>query len=117
VGEIEADESFIGGKARFMNANKRAEKIHGRGPEGKAIVAAVLERGGQIRAEVVPTRRKKELYDHVVENVEKAARYLPMSCSPTMLWIWSSNTKSSTTRKSTFAATSIRTDVRTSGAS
>jgi transposase-like protein len=34
-GEIEADESFIGGKARFMHAHKRAEKIHGRGPDGK----------------------------------------------------------------------------------
>jgi transposase-like protein len=72
-GEIEADESFIGGKARFMHRDKRAEKIHGRGPEGKAIVAAVLERGGEIRAKVVPTRRKKELYQHVTENVEKGS--------------------------------------------
>lgn len=73
TGESEADESFIGGKARFMHANKRAEKIHGRGPEGKAIVAAVLERGGEIRAKVVATRRKKELYQHVVENVRKGS--------------------------------------------
>jgi cytoskeletal protein CcmA (bactofilin family) len=48
-GEVEADESFIGGKARNMHANKKAEKIHGRGPDGKAIVAAVLERGGEVR--------------------------------------------------------------------
>jgi transposase-like protein len=68
-GEIEADESFIGGKARFMHAHKRAEKIHGRGPERKTIVAAVLERGGQIRAKVVKTRRKKELHKLVAENV------------------------------------------------
>lgn len=72
-GEIEADESFIGGKARFMHANKKAEKIHGRGPDGKAIVAAVLERGGEIRAKVVPSRRKGELYKHVAENVEKGS--------------------------------------------
>jgi hypothetical protein len=52
-GKIEADESFIGGKARNKHAWKRAEKIHGRGPEGKAIVAAVLERGGQIRAKAL----------------------------------------------------------------
>src|SRR5579863_940862 len=69
-GEIEADESFIGGKARFMHAHKRAKKIHGRGPEGKTIVAAVLERGGEIRAKVVKTRRKKELHKLVVDNVE-----------------------------------------------
>ena len=69
-GEIEADESFIGGKARNMHAKKRAEKIHGRGPDGKAIVAAVLERGGEIRAKVVKTRRKNELYERGCENVE-----------------------------------------------
>src|ERR1700686_1988737 len=36
-GGVEADETFIGGKARNMHAHKRAEKIHGRGPVGKAI--------------------------------------------------------------------------------
>jgi transposase-like protein len=69
-GEVEADESFIGGKARFMHAHKRAEKIHGRGPDGKAIVAAVLERGGEIRTRVMKTRRKPDLHSLVRENVE-----------------------------------------------
>src|ERR1035438_217005 len=69
-GEIEADESFIGGKARNMHAKERAEKIHGRGPDGKASVAAVLERGGQIRAKVVKTRRKADVQALVRENVE-----------------------------------------------
>ena len=53
-----------------MHAHKRAEKIHGRGPDGKAIVAAVLERGGEIRAQVVKTRRKPDLQAMVRENVE-----------------------------------------------
>jgi transposase-like protein len=69
-GEIEADESFIGGKARNMHAHKSAEKIHDRGPDGKAIVAAVLERGGEIRAKVVKTRRKADVQVLVRENVE-----------------------------------------------
>ena len=34
TGTVEADETFIGGKARNMHGDKRAEKIHGRGPEG-----------------------------------------------------------------------------------
>lgn len=70
AGEIEADESFIGGKARNMHADKRAEKIHGRGPEGKAIVAAVLQRGGKVRAKVVDTRKKKDLQALVRNHVE-----------------------------------------------
>ena len=69
-GEVEVDETFIGGKARNMHADKRAEKIKGRGPGGKAIVAAVLERGGKVRAKVVGKRKKKDLQGLVRENVE-----------------------------------------------
>jgi transposase-like protein len=69
-GEVEADESFIGGKARNMHPNERAEKIHGRGPEGKAIGAAVLERGGEVRAKVVATRKKADVQKLVRDNVE-----------------------------------------------
>src|SRR6202011_5292278 len=38
TGTVEADETFIGGKARNMHKGKREEVIHGRGPMGKAIV-------------------------------------------------------------------------------
>ena len=69
-GEVEVDETFIGGKARNMHADKRAEKIQGRGPKGKAIVAAVLERGGQVRARVIANRRKKSLHSLVKDNVK-----------------------------------------------
>jgi len=70
AGEVEVDETFIGGKARNMHAAERAEKITGRGPEGKTIVAAVLERGGTVRAKVCKTRRKPELQAMIRENVE-----------------------------------------------
>src|SRR5439155_15877869 len=69
-GDVEVDETFIGGKARNMHKAERACKITGRGPEGKAIVAAVLERGGKVHAKVVSTRRKPELQALVSENVE-----------------------------------------------
>ena len=72
-GEIEADETFIGGKARNMHAKKRREKIHGRGPVGKAIVAGVLERGGEVRTKVVTKRRKKQLQGLIRDNVESGA--------------------------------------------
>jgi transposase-like protein len=64
------DETFIGGKARNMHKSERARKITGRGPEGKTIVAAVLERGGKVRAKVVTDRRKPALQALVRENVE-----------------------------------------------
>jgi transposase-like protein len=68
-GQVEADETFIGGKARNMHSGKRAKKITGRGPKDKAIVMGVLERGGEVRAAVVPTRRKGDVQKHVREHV------------------------------------------------
>jgi len=70
-GEVEVDETFIGGKARNMHKDVKARKIQGRtGPEGKAIVAAVPERGGKVRARVIDKRRKSQLHALVNENVE-----------------------------------------------
>jgi len=70
-GEVEVDETFIGGKARNMHGDVKARKIQGRrGTEGKAIVAAVLERGGKVRARVVDKRKKKDLQALVREHVE-----------------------------------------------
>jgi transposase-like protein len=68
-GEVEVDETFIGGKARNMHADKRAKKIKGRGTEGKAIVAAVLERGGKVRTKVIESRRKRQLHELIKHNV------------------------------------------------
>jgi transposase-like protein len=74
TGTVEADETFIGGKARFMHSDKRAEKIHGRGPEGKAIVFGLLEREtGKVRATVVSGRRKQHLHREIRENVAPGA--------------------------------------------
>lgn len=68
-GEVEADESFIGGKARNMHASKRKTRIEGRGTVGKAIVMGVLERKGKVRATVVETRRKHEIQAEVRKHV------------------------------------------------
>ncbi len=70
-GTVEADETFVGAKARNMHASKRAEKIHGRGPMGKAIVFGLLDREtGKVRAEVVSNRKKKGLQPIIRECVE-----------------------------------------------
>ena len=68
-GEIEADETMIGGKARNMHPGKR-NKARQLDNFGKAIVSAVLERHGKVRATVVPNRRKPAIQAHVREHVE-----------------------------------------------
>jgi transposase-like protein len=72
-GEVEVDETFIGGKARNMHAAKRRAKIHGRGPQDKAIAFGMVERGGKVRAGTVHTRRGEELQAHIRECVEAGA--------------------------------------------
>jgi transposase-like protein len=68
-GQIEADETFIGGKARNMHKDKRAEKITGTGPKDKTAVMGILERGGKIVTKVVPNRKKKALQSAIREHV------------------------------------------------
>jgi transposase-like protein len=69
-GEVEADETFIGGKARNMHADKRAIKITGTGGKDKTMVMGILERGGKVRTKVVENRKKKALQAEVREHVE-----------------------------------------------
>jgi transposase-like protein len=68
-GEIEVDETFIGGKARNMHLDKREKEITGRGAKGKAAVLGFLRRGGEVQAEVVPNRKKHTLQSMVRNHV------------------------------------------------
>jgi transposase-like protein len=69
-GEVEADETFIGGKARNMHKDKRAAKITGTGGKDKTMVMGVLERGGKVRTAVISNRKKKALQTEVRKHVE-----------------------------------------------
>jgi len=73
AGEVEIDETFIGGKARNMHKAKRERKITGTGGKDKVVVMGMMERGGNVRAFVVDNRRKKELQKNIREHVEAGA--------------------------------------------
>ena len=74
TGTVEADETFIGGKARNMHAGKR--KVKGRGAAGKAVVMGLLERhgkeeeGSKVKAFVVGNTKRKSLQPIIREHVE-----------------------------------------------
>jgi transposase-like protein len=72
-GEVEADETFIGGKSRNMHLSKRQRRITGTGGKDKTAVMGMLERGGNIRLAVVPGRRKAALQAEVKKHVEAGA--------------------------------------------
>lgn len=69
-GHVEVDETFIGGKARFMHKNERERKIKGTGGYGKVAVMGLLERHGEVRVHVVGDRRRKSLDGSVREHVK-----------------------------------------------
>src|SRR5438093_9333418 len=68
-GQIEADETYIGGKARNMHKAERARKITGTGGKDKTAVMGILERGGKVRTKVVDNTKKKTLQSEIREHV------------------------------------------------
>ena len=72
-GEVEADETFIGGKARNMHLSKRKRRITGTGTKDKTAVMGILERGGKVKTTVVPNRKKTALQAEVKKHVEAGA--------------------------------------------
>jgi transposase-like protein len=70
-GEIEVDETYIGGKARNMHPEKRKRRITAHGPnKDKTIVMGILERGSEVRAIVVPGTKRRILQGEVRKHVE-----------------------------------------------
>src|SRR5689334_17917175 len=74
-GQVEADETFIGGAARNMHAKVKKEKQEAGRYYGKTIVMGLLERhprnGSKIQLKVVPDTGWKTLQPEVRKNVER----------------------------------------------
>jgi transposase-like protein len=74
TGEVEADETFIGGLARFMHKDQKA-RITGTGGAGKVAVMGLLERHGpdkhsRVKANVVRNVQRDTLHNAIRDNVE-----------------------------------------------
>ncbi len=74
-GHVEVDETFIGGRARFMHTHRRNAKIKGTGPMGKS---AVMGRHGpdktsRVKVSVVRSTRRHLLQPEVRESVERGS--------------------------------------------
>lgn len=82
MGYVEADETYIGGKARNMHEGPKRRIIKsGRGLVGKIAVAGLLDRHGkgadgpsQMRAMVVPNVSRPVLRDFIKQNVADGSR-------------------------------------------
>ncbi len=72
AGEVEIDETFVGGKAHNMHKAKR-ERLGGRGTAGKQAVFGAVERKGNVVAVTVPNTDRLTLMPHIQKNVSPTA--------------------------------------------
>lgn len=80
-GDVEVDETFVGGKPRKKATMNPATGYRKRGPapdfkDRKTPVVALIERGGDVRARVVTSVTAKNLKGAIREHVESTARIL-----------------------------------------
>src|SRR5450631_971206 len=71
--EVEVDETFIGGKARNMHKARRLRMKVRENNWGKTIVIGALERGGHVKAKVIPNRKQAAIHGTVHELVESGS--------------------------------------------
>jgi transposase-like protein len=76
-GAVEADETFVGGRAKFMHESRRRRVFGDRqaGSVGKAAVMALLQRHGDeghstVRAFVVPSTRRRALLWQIRQHLK-----------------------------------------------
>jgi len=77
-GTVEADETYIGGKARNMHRVERRRRFGDREgglhpSTGKTTVIGMIDRGGRVRAKVVDDTKSKTLQSYVRDNVAQGA--------------------------------------------
>jgi histone H3/H4/transposase-like protein len=78
-GDTEADETFVGGLAKFMHRKRRKSAVSGTGGSGKTVVMGILERKGKrkisrVRARVMPNTQRETLQREIREAVEPGSR-------------------------------------------
>jgi transposase-like protein len=78
-GEVEADETYFGGKPRHRKPRSAAMQSRGGSYEQpiksyeKTVVMGMRERGGEVRAMVIPDNTESTLWWRLRDNVEKGA--------------------------------------------
>jgi hypothetical protein len=71
--EVEADETFIGGKNKNRHANKKVENSQGRSCKDKTPVFGMVEREGKLVAKKIESTASEHLSPEIIKVVKEAA--------------------------------------------
>lgn len=72
-GEVELDETFVGGKNKNRHYNKKVKNSQGRSFKDKVPVLGMLQRGGNVICRVVNNTSAKSLTTPILRSVKRAA--------------------------------------------
>ena len=72
--EVEADETYIGGKNKNRHADKKIENSQGRSSKDKTPVVGMVEREGKLNAKAVNDVKHATLSREIISNVKESAK-------------------------------------------
>jgi transposase-like protein len=68
-GEVECDETYVGGAAKFMHKSKRKKVVRGTGVGHRTAVMGMVERKGRVRANVIAWTDAHTLNENINANI------------------------------------------------
>lgn len=72
--EVEADETYVGGKNKNRHAHKKIEGSQGRSSKDKTPIVGMVERGGKLNAKQVENVRHETLSTQIINHVKDSAK-------------------------------------------
>lgn len=72
--EVEADETYIGGKNKNRHSDKKVENSQGRSSKDKIPVVGMVESEGKLNAKAVENVKHETLSREIIKNVKESAK-------------------------------------------